>query len=89
MLDKVTIKEGGWVNVCGHIPLFAQKLGDEPTSRDSVSGIQHFVAPVLVDTPRVPFELIITLPKPRYERNIVERDEFGRIVHAQPPGVLI
>ncbi len=35
LLDKVTIKEGGWVNVCGHIPLFIQKLGDEPTSRDS------------------------------------------------------
>lgn len=34
LLDKVTIKEGGWVNVCGHIPLFAQKLGDEPESRD-------------------------------------------------------
>lgn len=34
LLDKVTIKEGGWVNLCGHIPLFAQKLGDEPTSRD-------------------------------------------------------
>lgn len=35
LLDKVTIKEGGWVQVCGHIPLFTQKLGDEPTSRNS------------------------------------------------------
>lgn len=35
LLDKVTIKEGGWVQVCGHIPLFIQKLGDEPASRDS------------------------------------------------------
>lgn len=35
LLDKVTIKEGGWVQVCGHIPLFIQKLGDESTSRDS------------------------------------------------------
>ena len=35
LLDKVTIKEGGWVNVCGHIPLFAQKLGYEPESRGS------------------------------------------------------
>ncbi|MFH0936948.1 MAG: recombinase family protein [Candidatus Daviesbacteria bacterium] len=34
LLDKVIIKEGGWVEVCGHIPLFALKLGDEPTSRN-------------------------------------------------------
>jgi len=52
-----------------------------------VSEIQHFVAPVLIDTPRVPFELIINLPKPRYERLIVERDEFGRIVHSEPPQI--
>lgn len=37
LLDKVTIKEGGWVNICGHIPLFTQKLGYEPTSRYSRS----------------------------------------------------
>ncbi len=35
LLDKVIIKEGGWVQVCGHLPLFTQKLGYEPTSRDS------------------------------------------------------
>ncbi|MBI2086070.1 hypothetical protein HYT74_01890 [Candidatus Daviesbacteria bacterium] len=35
LVDKVIIKEGGWVNVCGHIPLFIQKLGDEPTSGNS------------------------------------------------------
>lgn len=52
---------------------------------NSVSGIQHFVAPPLIDTPRVPFELIIPLPKPRYERLIVERDEFGRMLHSRPP----
>ncbi len=34
LLDKVTIKEGGWVQVCGHLPLFTQKLGYEPTSRN-------------------------------------------------------
>ena len=62
-------------------------MGYGTTSRDSVSGIQHFVAPVLIDTPRVPFELIINLPKPRYERLIVERDEFGRIVHSEPPQI--
>lgn len=33
IIDKVIIKEGGWVNICGHIPLFTQKLGYEPTSR--------------------------------------------------------
>ena len=32
-----------------------------------------------------PFELIINLPKPRYERNIITRDEYGRIIHSQPP----
>lgn len=35
LLDKVTVKEGGWVQVCGHLPLFTQKLGYEPTSRNS------------------------------------------------------
>ena len=54
-----------------------------------MSEIQHFVAPVLIDTPRVPFELIINLPKPRYERLIVERDEFGRIIHSKPPDIQI
>ncbi len=34
LLDKVIIKEGGLVQVCGHLPLFAQKLGYEPTSRN-------------------------------------------------------
>jgi site-specific DNA recombinase len=34
LVDKVIIKEGGWVNLCGHIPLFTQKLGDEPASRN-------------------------------------------------------
>ena len=34
---------------------------------------------------RIPYELIIELPKPRYERNIVQRDELGRIVHSKPP----
>lgn len=34
LLDKITIKEGGWVNVCGHIPLFAQKLGYGTESRN-------------------------------------------------------
>ena len=34
LIEKITIKKGGWVNLCGHIPLFIQKLGDEPESRD-------------------------------------------------------
>lgn len=58
-------------------------------SGDSVSGIQHFVAPVLVDTPKIPFELIIDLPKPRYERNIVQRDSLGRIIHSKVPSSLV
>ena len=35
IIDRITIKERSGVEVCGHIPLFIQKLGDEPTSRDS------------------------------------------------------
>lgn len=34
-LDKVIIKKGGWVQTWGHIPLFAQKLGDATESRNS------------------------------------------------------
>lgn len=52
---------------------------------DSQVGNQHFVFPELVNSSRIPFEFVINLPKPRYERNIVERDEFGRIVHSKPP----
>ncbi|MCX6782923.1 MAG: hypothetical protein NTZ20_02930 [Candidatus Levybacteria bacterium] len=33
---------------------------------------------------RIPYELIIELPKPRYERNILERDSLGRIIHSAP-----
>lgn len=47
---------------------------------------QHFVFPTVVNSPRIPFELIIDLPKPRYERLIVQRDEFGRIIHSKPVG---
>ena len=46
---------------------------------------QHFVFPQLVNSIKIPFELVITLPKPRYERNIMERDEFGRIIGSKPP----
>ena len=49
------------------------------------SGNQHFVFPVLVNSSRIPYELIINLPKPRYERNIIERDQIGRIIHSKPP----
>lgn len=34
IIDRVIVKERSGVEVCGHIPLFAQKLGYEPTSRD-------------------------------------------------------
>lgn len=54
----------------------------------SVSESQHFDPTFLVNSlnsPRIPFELVIKLPKPRHERNIVSRDEFGRILHSQPP----
>lgn len=47
--------------------------------------VQHFVFPEVVNSKRIPYELVIDLPKPRYERNIVARDEFGRIVHSEPP----
>ena len=33
----------------------------------------------------IPHELVVELPKPRYERNIVERDALGRILHSKPP----
>jgi len=49
-----------------------------------LSGNQHFYSSVLVNIPKVPFELIIKLPKPRYECLIVERDELGRIIHSKP-----
>jgi len=39
----------------------------------------------VVNSSRIPYELIINLPKPRYERNIVERDELGRIIHSKAP----
>ena len=52
---------------------------------DTVSGIQHFVGSVLIDTSHVSFELTINLPKPRYERQIVQRDEFGRMIHSRSP----
>lgn len=35
IIDKVTIKEGGQVEVSGHLPLFDHKLEYEPISRNS------------------------------------------------------
>lgn len=63
-------------------------MGYELESRDGQSGNQHFDPPLLVNshnTPRIPFELIIRLPKPRYERIISQRDNLGRIIHSRPP----
>ena len=60
-------------------------MGYELKYRNAQSGNQHFVFPQLVNTIKIPYELIINLPKPRYERNIIERDEFGRIIHSKPP----
>lgn len=52
---------------------------------NSQIGNQHFVFPQLINSPRIPYELIIKLPKPRYERNIVKRDGLGRIVSIKVP----
>jgi len=53
--------------------------------RNGQLGNGHFLSPELENSPRIPYELVIPLPKPRYERNIVQRDEFGRIIHSAPP----
>lgn len=50
---------------------------------------RHFVFPTVGKSPRIPFELVMNLPKPRYERNIVSRDGFGRIIHSKPPASLV
>jgi len=36
-------------------------------------------------TRHFPFEIKIKLPPPRLARQIIERDKWGRIVHAIPP----
>jgi len=54
------------------------KLGYEPMSRN-----RCFTAPTLE------FKFNFKLPKPRKERIIAQRDEFGRILHSQPPEPLV
>lgn len=73
--------------VNGQIPLMTQgqNIQDVLISWNSLSGIKFLVNPDSMKTPKVPYEFIINLPKPRYERNITKRDEMGRIVHSKPP----
>jgi len=52
---------------------------------NSQSGTRLNDLALFENNPRVPYELIIDLPSPRYERNITERDVFGRIIHSKPP----
>lgn len=88
IIDRVIFSERSGIEVWGHIPLAIQKLGYETERRNSLIGNRHFVSPLLVNSPsdpKMPFELIISLPKPRYERNIIARDSFGRIIHSKPP----
>lgn len=37
--------------------------------------------------PYLEFEFEFTPPKPRYTRIILQRDEFGRIVHSKSPQI--
>lgn len=47
--------------------------------------VRHFDSSVLVTSIKIPFELIIDLPKPRYKRNILEGDKLGRIIRLKLP----
>jgi site-specific DNA recombinase len=76
IIDKIIIKERSSVEVWGHLTLFNQKLGYEPESRD----LHHTV-------PYLEFEFEFTPPKPRYTRIILQRDEYGRIVHSKSPTI--
>lgn len=53
-------------------------MGYEFTSRDSSYA-----------TPHLEFKFSFKLPDPRKERIIVERDEFGRIVHSKAPSMVV
>lgn len=77
LVDKITVYEGGDIELAGHLPQFDQKLGCFHGNRDIQDKTQHFVR----------FELKIKLPKLRKAREILQRDGFGRIIHSQPPVV--
>ncbi len=60
----------------------------ETSSRNSQDETQLFCT-YSENTPKIPFELIIELPLPRYSRNIVQRDSKGRIIHSKSPDATI
>jgi hypothetical protein len=80
IIDKVIIKERRCVEVCGHISLTNQTL-TEKLGYGSESWDLHHTVPYLE------FEFEFTPPKPRYTRIILQRDEFGRIVHSKSPTI--
>ena len=47
--------------------------------RDGANANQH------KKTCGIPFEFFIALPAPHYERNIISRDQKGRILRSAPP----
>jgi hypothetical protein len=47
--------------------------------RHGVNAARH------ADSAKIPFDLTIQLPSPRYERNIVSRDQKGRILRSVGP----
>lgn len=65
-------------------------MGYEPTSRNA-----NYAAPYIESSDKysqylyLDFSFNFTAPKPRYERIIVERDVFGRIVHSKSPVIAV
>jgi hypothetical protein len=55
-------------------------------NRDGVNATRHFASDSLQG---IPFELHIPLPPPRKWRIIGDRDDFGRIIHSQPPNITL
>lgn len=66
------------LQVYGSIPI-KNHVEFKTEYRHGVSATRH------PKTCHIPFEVCIALPAPRYERNIVNRDQKGRILRSAPP----
>lgn len=84
IIDKCIVKGGNTVEVIGHLPLFAVNMGYEPISRDGRNTTRPFV-PGDPKIPSIPFHFVIKLPSPRKAREILQRDQLGRIMETKAP----
>lgn len=92
IVERITIWEGGKVEVQAALPLINHNMVYEPISRDSEHGTtspgsedQLEPEPTFSEDKVIPFQFTVKMPTPRYYPLILKRDEKGRIIDSKFP----